>query len=438
MSKRLTHEEFLEKLWENNECYRNGEFKVLGKYINSSFPILLKDKYGYLRVKPSNLYNNYKPIITSAIFKHNYFLRMLEDKNKYYKKVFYIVGKFLNAREKIKCMTKYGYIFLKYESLLKNKTFRYSCGFNEKFLINRFKEIHNNTYNYRLKGLKMFDKVSIECKKHGVFSQRIGSHLEGRGCPKCATEIQSKNQTRSHESFINAVRNIQKDKYDLSKVKYVDAKTKIILTCKLHGDFKVFPSAALRGGGCKDCALEGNNYNFNYWKNIRPKNKGILYLLEFFNEKERFLKIGITCVSVEDRYKLKMDYSFNKIIEIKSFDRRFIWDTEVYIKRKYKKHKFNPSSPFAGAKTEVFNYSKLEDIKNDLVNITNNPELLNQVFKNKNNAKKPSKRYLTKEQVIKIRGCKKYNGYLDDLAKTFKVSRSLIKSVRYKQSYKDW
>ncbi len=32
MGKRLTNEEFLEKLWEKNEHYRNGEFEVIGDF----------------------------------------------------------------------------------------------------------------------------------------------------------------------------------------------------------------------------------------------------------------------------------------------------------------------------------------------------------------------------------------------------------------------
>jgi len=42
---------------------------------------------------------------------------------------------------------------------------------------------HNNKYNYSL--VKKSKNVDIICPNHGIFNQRLSHHLSGSGCPKC-------------------------------------------------------------------------------------------------------------------------------------------------------------------------------------------------------------------------------------------------------------
>ena len=42
-------------------------------------------------------------------------------------------------------------------------------------------------------------------------------------------------------------------KYDYSKVKYINLKTKVIIICPEHGEFKQTPSSHLNGQGCPEC-----------------------------------------------------------------------------------------------------------------------------------------------------------------------------------------
>ena len=44
------------------------------------------------------------------------------------------------------------------------------------------------------------------------------------------------------ELFISKAIKIHKDRYDYSKVKYINAKTKILITCKIHGEFEQTPN----------------------------------------------------------------------------------------------------------------------------------------------------------------------------------------------------
>ena len=45
------------------------------------------------------------------------------------------------------------------------------------------------------------------------------------------------------------------DRYDYSKVKYVHSKTKVIITCKEHGDFEQTPNNHSRGVNCPKCGM---------------------------------------------------------------------------------------------------------------------------------------------------------------------------------------
>ena len=53
--------------------------------------------------------------------------------------------------------------------------------------IEKAKEIHGNKYDYSLADYKnAHSKVSIICKKHGIFEQIAYRHLDGSGCPSCS------------------------------------------------------------------------------------------------------------------------------------------------------------------------------------------------------------------------------------------------------------
>lgn len=56
------------------------------------------------------------------------------------------------------------------------------------------------------------------------------------------------------EEFIRKAREVHGDKYDYSKVEYVNSQTKVCIICPIHGEFWQRPNAHLRGQGCKKCA----------------------------------------------------------------------------------------------------------------------------------------------------------------------------------------
>ena len=57
-------------------------------------------------------------------------------------------------------------------------------------------------------------------------------------------------------TFIEKARKIHGDKYDYSKVEYVNMQIPVCIICPTHGEFWQIPHVHLKGSGCKECARE--------------------------------------------------------------------------------------------------------------------------------------------------------------------------------------
>lgn len=58
------------------------------------------------------------------------------------------------------------------------------------------------------------------------------------------------------ENFVNKAKKIHGDRYDYSKVNFINNRTKVVINCSLHGDFTQTPKNHLRGQGCPKCGKE--------------------------------------------------------------------------------------------------------------------------------------------------------------------------------------
>ena len=131
---------------------------------------------------------------------------------------------------------------------------------NSQIFIQKSIILHNDKYDYsKVEYINSETKVKIICKEHGVFKQEPNSHLKGYGCAKC---IYNKSNTTD---FIEKSIKIHNDKYDYSKVEYVNALTKVKIICKTHGIFVQIPNSHLNGSGCSKC---GNSKGENEIMNI--------------------------------------------------------------------------------------------------------------------------------------------------------------------------
>ena len=111
---------------------------------------------------------------------------------------------------------------------------------------------YGDKYDYsKVEYVNSKTKICIICLEHGEFWITPRQHLGGRGCTKCA-----KNGKKNTEEFVELCNEIHNNKYDYSKVEYVNAHTKVCIICPIHGEFWQSPNAHKRGQGCPKCFVK--------------------------------------------------------------------------------------------------------------------------------------------------------------------------------------
>ena len=166
---------------------------------------------------------------------------------------------YINAKEKVKIICKEHGRFEQLPKSHLHKAGCSKCAgvgqLNTEEFITKAIKIHGDRYDYsEVVYVKAKEKVKIICKTHGVFVQNPAEHLIGRGCSKCAGNCQS-----NTEEFIKQAIEIHGNRYDYSKVVYVKATRKVKIICKEHGEFETNPSNYLKGHGCAKCAGVGKS-----------------------------------------------------------------------------------------------------------------------------------------------------------------------------------
>ena len=121
--------------------------------------------------------------------------------------------------------------------------------------ITQSKLVHGDKYDYSLVQYKnTHTKVIIICPIHGNFSQVPMDHKKGCGCDKCSGTF-----VHTQETIVQKFKDVHKDLYDYSKVVYKNIDTKVILGCKIHGEFKITPKCVIQQyQGCRKCGYESN------------------------------------------------------------------------------------------------------------------------------------------------------------------------------------
>ena len=140
-----------------------------------------------------------------------------------------------------------------------------------KFII-KAQKIHSTLYDYsKVQYINAKTKVCIICPEHGEFWQLPNNHLQGKGCPKCKYDTLKKKQSISIYEFIQKAKEIHNDKYDYSKVEYINSKTKVCIICPEHGEFWQTP------------------YHHIHRKQTCPKCKGLYLTTEEYINKAKQL-----------------------------------------------------------------------------------------------------------------------------------------------------
>ena len=162
--------------------------------------------------------------------------------------------------------------------------------------IEKAKEKHSNKYDYsKVNYISNHTKVCIICPEHGEFWQDAAAHLRGQGCPKCADISNGLKRLMTNDEFIEKARKVHGDKYDYSKVKYINSRSKVCIICPEHGEFWQTPAKHLSGHGCAFCNeykmeekiklfLNENNvkYKYQYRNEWLKNNNGNFLSIDFY------------------------------------------------------------------------------------------------------------------------------------------------------------
>ena len=296
---RKTNDQFIEDLFLKNKYFRNGEFYIYNEYITATSPLLLITEFGLCKSNGNVLLNGTNPCtVSSAIDKLDFITQELEKVNKNFTSGhFKLVGEYNGARYPMRVETKYGICSLTYASL------------------------------------------------------RSG----GKPCLLSAV-----NKT---DYWINYARdmNTNFDNYTFGKTKFVKSNTKVIITCKDHGEFKIKPNNfTSKNQGCikcldrKEIAKDNGAWCITKWIEKAEKSKNFdsfkVYIIRCWNETEEFYKIGRTFSTVKKRFSNKtlLPYRFEVLKEISNGDAHHIGRLETELKSKNRDNRYKPEISFNG------------------------------------------------------------------------------------------
>lgn len=126
---------------------------------------------------------------------------------------------------------------------------------NTKEFIEKANAKHDKKYDYsKVNYVGTFQKVCIICPEHGEFWIKPDNHFHGQGCPVCRYIKSSSALRKKTDKVIDDFRSVHGNKYDYSKVEYVNNKTKVCIICPEHGEFWQKPDNHMNGKGCPFCS----------------------------------------------------------------------------------------------------------------------------------------------------------------------------------------
>ena len=169
---------------------------------------------------------------------------------------------------------------------------------NKEEFIKRAKLIHGDRYDYSKVNyinnstkIILFDNVLKE-----YFTITPASILNGCGNKNNVKNILSQKFSMGKNTFIEKAMKKHGDRYDYSKVNYINNRTKVCIICPEHGEFQQTPDKHLRGQGCPKCCRKNKKYTTDEFIERAIKIHGNLYdYSETIYGKNKKEKVKITC-----------------------------------------------------------------------------------------------------------------------------------------------
>lgn len=202
----------------------------------------------------------------------------------------------------------------------------------------RAKKAHGDKYSYeRYEYIDCYHLATVTCPIHGDWKVSHNEHVNSSsGCPKCV------GKGASTQSFVEASDNRHRGLYTYESTLYKNNYTKVEVTCRTHGPFRIRPYDHIAGGGCPKCTKHG------YCSGL----PGYIYVMKC----DEITKIGITNKDVQIRAK-KISKSagktFSVLTYIKFLDGSVAQDIETVLLKELRALHAPTSEVFDGS-TECF------------------------------------------------------------------------------------
>lgn len=191
--------------------------------------------------------------------------------------------------------------------------------------VERARRAHGDKYDYsKVNYVGSKTKVCIICPEHGEFWQTPNSHLHLCGCSVCGLRKRSKSRTKPYKTILKIFKDVHGDRYDYSKVEYVNTEGKIHIICPVHGGFLKKVRKHINGEGCPKCSKELAVFRFKQrvlknrnWDFEQPEDHKLIPLTQ-----GKFAKVD------NDDFERLKDINW-------SYDSRYVFNTEFGFIHRY-------------------------------------------------------------------------------------------------------
>jgi len=212
-------------------------------------------------------------------------------------------------------------------------------------------------------------KVAWQCAHRHKWQASVYSVVRGSGCPFCAG---NKKQTiKDRQQRLDAENRNIKIKRLFPGSKNHEGRGEFECGYCNHIWTAILSNVYGKRQGCPRCGKTGR-YNETYFRK-RKGERGQLYLLEFFDNEERFIKIGITKRTISARFQpTSLPYEY-KIVDIMTTTLYAAWKIEQQIVQCFSEQKYLPRKKFGG-NGECFQRAALRKIRKTIMEISNELE----------------------------------------------------------------
>ena len=290
--RKKTHEKFIEEMKN-----KNPNIEILGTYVGAQTKIKCKCLIdGYIwDVKPANLLSGRGcPKCKANKLKktHKEFIEELKAKNPNID----ILGEYINNKTKIKCKCLIdGHIWEPTpETILRGQGCPKCAGTLKKTHEEFIEEIKNINPNIEILGKYINARTKIKCRcliDNWVWYVMPYSILSKYGCPKCGVNSRANKRRKSHEEFIEEMEVKNTNIKILGE--YKSAHTKVKCRCLIdEHTWDATPDSLLRGNGCPKCGINSRADKFRktyeeFIEEIKTKNSKIAILGEYINNQTK-------------------------------------------------------------------------------------------------------------------------------------------------------